>query len=84
MTCRKEHYRDMGKWLKTTNAQKLRYYGKRAKPPKRWELWEDELVLAHEMTDTELSHIVNHGVKAIQIRRCRLNKWRDIKNERID
>lgn len=37
-------------------------------------MWQEELVLAHTMSDRELSKIVGHGVQAIQIKRCRLKK----------
>lgn len=40
---------------------------------------EDRLILAHEITDTELSKKIKHSVKSIQIRRSRLKKY--IKNQ---
>lgn len=35
---------------------------------------EDRLILAHEITDNELSKKIKHSVKSIQIRRSRLKK----------
>ena len=35
---------------------------------------EDRLILAHEITDNELSRKIKHSVKSIQIRRSRLKK----------
>lgn len=37
----------------------------------RWKK-EDRMVLEHKMTDSQLSRIIHHSVKAIQVRRSRL------------
>ena len=39
-----------------------------------WTAEQDKMVLEHLITDTELSKIIQHSVKAIQVRRCRLKK----------
>lgn len=70
---RKKDYKDLEKWRKTANAFRKRYYGKTATFKKiPWEKWQDEIVLAHEITDHEISKLVGHSVEAIQIRRSRL------------
>lgn len=35
---------------------------------------DDKLILAHEISDRQLSEIINHSVQSIQIRRSRLKK----------
>ena len=58
------------------NAGRQRNYAKTALyEPKEWTLEEDELVLAHSMSDRELSKRIKRSVQSIQIRRCRLKKW---------
>jgi hypothetical protein len=58
--------------------ESARYYAKHAINKKRkgfaWTTEEDKLVIEHSMPDTALSKIIERSVKAIQIRRCRLNK----------
>lgn len=58
------------------NAAKRKYYNDRAVGCEwhYWDEWEDELVMEHSMTDTELSKKIKHSVKAIQGRRHRLKK----------
>lgn len=73
MPNRKKKYRDMKKYVRTCNAQKKRYYSKTAiYKPSSWTPEQDELVLKHIFSDTELSLKIEHSVKAIQIRRSRL------------
>ena len=59
------------------NEQKKRYYGKSARNAhnyrKQWTHEEDNLVLKHEISDTELAKQIGRSVQAIQIRRSRLN-----------
>ena len=75
MPNRKENYRDMRKFLITRNAQRKRYYDKTAiYEPSSWTNDQDRLVLEHMITDSELSSLIGHSVRAIQIRRCRLKK----------
>jgi len=76
MPNRKEKYSDMERFSKTRNAQRKRYYAKTSyKYPKReWTIEEDKLVLAHIMTDMELSRLIERSVIAIQKRRCILKK----------
>ena len=75
MPNRKENYADMEKFRKTRKEQRKRYYDKTAwKKPKSWTEEDDKSVLSHDITDTELSKIIGHSVRAIQIRRSRLKK----------
>ena len=75
MPNRKYAYADMEKFRKTTNAQKKRYYNKtKFHCSNVWTAEQDTMVLEHLITDTELSKIIQHSVKAIQVRRCRLKK----------
>ena len=76
--------REYQRYYKQTDAGKAnrakynrKSYEKYQKPAKEWTIEEDALILRHEMPDTELSRITGHGVKAIQIRRSRLKKWKD-------
>ena len=75
MPLRKDKYKDMEKFRNTRNAQRKRYYDKTAKyNPNPWTSEQDKAVLEHNITDTELSNLIGHSVKAIQIRRSRLKK----------
>lgn len=75
MPNRKEKYVDMEKFRKTRNAQRKRYYKKTSKyGRRRWTEEEDKLVLAHDITDTELSNAIKRSVSAIQNRRYKLKK----------
>lgn len=72
---RKEKYRDMDKFRATRNRQKRRYYGKTQGLGKTaWTCKDDELVLAHTVSDATLSAMIGHSVAAIQNRRLRLKK----------
>ena len=76
MPNRQHLYKDKAKARATHHAQKQRYYRKTqlysGKP--RWTLEEDNAVLAHTITDTELSYILHRSVHSIQARRYRLKK----------
>ncbi len=75
MPNRKENYRNMELFRKTRNAQRQRYYDKTSKyKPRAWNKEEDEAVLSHDITDTELSEKISRSVASIQIRRSRLKK----------
>lgn len=74
MPNKKDKYKDISKWEKTTYEQRRRYYTRRRLPPSPWEEWQDVMVLEHSMPDTELAPKIGHGVGAIQVRRCMLKK----------
>lgn len=63
-----------------TESQKkynLEYYRRTSYAPryhKRWEEQEDALVLLHNITDTELSYLIERSVSSIQRRRIRLKE----------
>lgn len=71
MVLRKKSYKDMAKFKATRRAQHLRYYRKYQGnyPLRRWTDAEDNLVLAHQVTDHKLSVRIKRSVDAIQTRR---------------
>ncbi len=78
---RKSNYRDMEKYKKTKREQQKRYYHKTQDAPnkrKRWADEETELIIKHEISDTELSKLLKRSVKAIQLRRHRFRMENDI------
>ena len=64
-------YKDMEKFRKTRSKQRKKYYGKTSKkyPSRHWTLEEERMVLAHDMSDHELSDKIKRSVGAIQQRR---------------
>lgn len=77
MSCRKEWYKDLSKYRNTRKQQKRRYRmrtGSCLYQPKAWTESEDKLVMKHDISDVELSALLERSVQAIQIRRCRLKK----------
>lgn len=80
---RKKDYKDIDKWRKTCHKQRLKYYRKTANAKNRGKQWtneEVELVMLHELTDTMISKIIGRSVEAIQIKRCKENKKRSVKD----
>lgn len=71
---RKQQYRDKDKCRETCRRQKQRYYGRTSflYPARLWTHEEDEMVTAHEITDSELSAKIERSVRAIQRRRWQL------------
>lgn len=66
---------DPEKFRRMRNEQRKKNYRKTAiYEPKNWTIREDEMVLAHDITDFELSKKIHHSVQAIQQRRCKLKK----------
>lgn len=76
MALRKKDYADMEKYRKTRNAQRKRYYSKTQGiyPRHKWTDEDDQMVLKHNITDTELSAKLKCSVSAIQTRRWQLTK----------
>ncbi len=74
---RKNKYKDLEKWRKSCEKQRKRYYAKttdavnKNKPYSEREI---ELILQHDITDTQLSKMIGRSVKAIQVKRAKLNK----------
>lgn len=58
------------------HRQHKRYYGKTAfmYRPRQWSRAEDELVLRHDVPDSELSLTIRRSMKSISNRRWRLRK----------
>ncbi len=62
----------LGKYDCELEYQK-RYYSRTAiYPPHRFTKEECELVLTQKMPDHELSKLIGHSVKSIQVKRCKL------------
>ena len=77
MSCRRKCYKNMDRYRNTRKLQKQRYREKTGSgmyPPRKWEEWEEELVVKHEQTDVELSKLLERSVQAIQMRRHRLTE----------
>lgn len=67
----------MDKYYQTRRAQVRRYClrtGSGQYPKRRWSDEEDCKVLAHSVSDRQLSKQIRRSVEAIQIRRCKLKK----------
>jgi hypothetical protein len=70
---RKNEYRDLEKWRNTKRKSKLKNYRKTQNAEnhgKRWDGKDIQKVLAHEISDAELSQKLGRSVQAIQM--CRL------------
>lgn len=82
---RKKLYKDMDKWRKTCREQKRRYYEKTQNSRNKgnkYTLEEIKMILDKNYSDTELSQILGRSVKAIQVKRCKLNlESEDLNNE---
>ena len=73
---RKNDYADMDLFRETRNRQKRRYYGRTTNAPHRrqpWTVHDLERVMAHDITDTQLSAEIGRSVRAIQMMRSRQN-----------
>ena len=80
---RKENYRDMEKYLKTRNAQRLRYYRKTQGGKNTGKLWtrdEIDMIMEKKHSDTELSKLLARSVGTIQAMRSRIKKGSEKSN----
>lgn len=72
------HYKDAEKARAYRNRHKAANYAKSPGDPhvsgSRWQPWEDRAVLAHSVTDAELSRRIGRSKRAIQVRRAALKK----------
>jgi len=69
---KKQNYKDLNKWRKSKNRQRKRYYRKTQNAENSQSVWtkeDEDLVMAHSMSDTELSGLIGRSVGAIQKRR---------------
>ena len=65
--------KNMQEFCEARKRYNKKYYKRTAIYKKRaWTKEEDELVLKHSITDTELSDLIRRSVRSIQIRRSRL------------
>lgn len=74
---RNKDYRNMDLHRKTCNRQKNRYYNGRDYSEGKHRLWTDyeiELILLHDLTDTELAKKLRRSVRAIQVKRAKIKK----------
>lgn len=74
---RKNEYKDLEKWRKSCENQRKRYYAKTTDAENKNKPYSDreiELILQHDITDTQLSKMIGRSVKAIQVKRAKLNK----------
>lgn len=74
---RKAKYRDIDKWRNTCYKQRRKYYSKTANAEnsgQRWTVEEIDMVLQHNITDTEISEIIGRSVQSIQVMRSKLKK----------
>lgn len=74
---RKESYKDLNKWRESCQRQKAKYYGKTSNAENSRQPYtqkEMELILDHNITDTELAKMLGRSVLSIQIKRSRLKK----------
>lgn len=79
MKC-KRFYKDQEKFRVYRNGYKRRYNSKRNfsdGKKRRWTEEEIEVVLAHEMTDTEIARMLGRSVSAVQVIRHRKSKEMD-------
>ena len=82
MVLRSKKYKDLEKLRKTRNAQNKRYFSKTAiYKPRRWTEIEDVIVIEHKNTDMEISKQIERSVKAIQVRRVKLKKIEELKDD---
>ena len=78
MANKKQDYVDMEKYKKALYRQRKRYYQKSAiYDPSDWTEEQDAMVLAHKISDFELSKKIKHSVNAIQKRRWRLKQKKE-------
>lgn len=67
-------YRNSEKGRATRQKIKDRYYDRHRKEPQRWTPEKDDLILAQQRSDKELSELIGHGIRAIQVRRSKLKR----------
>ncbi len=74
----KKNYRERNEKKFKDNRSKYnkQYYARtRRYGYSKWTEEMDKIVLEHNITDTEISKLINKSVMAIQVRRCRLKKY---------
>ena len=74
---RRKDYKDQDRFRRYRNRYKNRYNAKRdysGGKKNKWSEDEEKIVLAHEMTDTEIAKMLKRSINAIQVRRNLLKK----------
>ena len=74
---RKKSYKNKDLHRKTCNRQRKRYYEGRDFSEEKRRLWtehEIEMILLHDLTDTELAKKIRRSVRAIQVKRAKIKK----------
>ena len=77
MPNRKALYKNKDKFRETFREQKARYRkrtGSGEYAPSTYTDEQNQMILAHEIPDRELSEIIKHSVDSIQRQRCKLKK----------
>ena len=74
MSIKTTNYTDIEKFRKNRKEYNKKYYQRTAiYEPKKWTKEDDEAILrSNDITDTELSDLLQRSVQAIQVRRSRL------------
>lgn len=84
---RKKLYKNMSKFQATKRAQTKRWRertGSGKYAVRRWTTYEDKLVLAHKMSDRELSEKIQRSVSSIYSRRVRLKRQKADAKQFVD
>ena len=75
---RKREYKDLDKWVKTKKRQAKRYYKKHSQnatnSKQGYTIEEINMIMQHEISDVELSKKIGRSVRAIQVKRAKINK----------
>lgn len=73
---KREQYKTKESYDRQKRIGRQRYYDKTSNlyPRSYFTDNEDSMILAHDVTDYELSRMIRHSVKSIQSRRGRLNR----------
>jgi hypothetical protein len=76
MPLRANQYKDKEKLRITRNAQRKRYYNKTTNIYKRrkWTTEDIQLILNSNLTDMELSKLIERSVPSIQVKRNKIRK----------
>lgn len=84
---RKISYKNKELHRKACNHQRKRYYDGRDFSEEKRRLWtehEIEMILLHDLTDTELAKKIRRSVRAIQVKRAKIKKTKNLQEEKHD
>ena len=80
-----KNYKDINTGRQKRNEYQTKYrmsHGANEYKRRAWTKEDDELIIAHSISDPELSKQINRSVGAIQARRCKLRKGTAITKQR--